>query len=111
MIPKYKRNEIKLYLDKEETEESAVNRFIECRDGIVKMYEYHDCGGYGGKTRLFHCEDTKHEVVAIIRQNWDGEQWREEVMYFDTDSYKFLDGLINNDETILGGKFELLRDY
>lgn len=113
MTPEFKRGEHKIYLDSEQKKESSVNRFLDGRDCVVKMYEYRDGSGYGSKTKLFLCEDTKHECVSIIRQIWIEtlKEWTEEEMSFDADSYCFLDGLINDDPSISGGKFKLLRDY
>ena len=103
----------KIYLDKEQKKESAVNTFLSCRDGIVKCYEYNDTSGYGSKTRLFLCENTKHEVISIVRQTWNdfAKEWIEEEMTFDTDSFVFLKALINNKREELGGKYSLVRDY
>ena len=63
----------KVYLDKEGIIGSQVNQYIECSGGIVEMYEYKDCSGYGSNTRLFLCRDTKHESVSIIMQDRDWE--------------------------------------
>lgn len=101
----------KIYLDKEETQESDVNIFLDCRDGIVEVYEYNDESGYGAKVRLFLCQDAKHEVVAIIRQTWNDseKEWVEMSMFFDSDSFVFLKALINGDKE--KGKYSLIRNY
>ena len=103
----------KLFLDKEETKESDVNSFLSCRDGIVECYEYRDESGYGMKTRLFLCENTKHECVSVIRQAYSihGGQWSESVMEFDSDSFEFLRALITGKETERGGVYTLVRHY
>jgi hypothetical protein len=103
----------KIYLDKEKTRESAVNHFLKCRDGIIKVYEYRDESGYGSKTRLFLCEDTKHEAISIIRQVYVDykDEWIEESVDFDSDSYIFLRALINGNENEIGGKYYLVRYY
>lgn len=95
------------------SEESEVNDFITCRDGIVQCYEYNDTSGYGSKTRLFLCENTKHETTAIIRQTYNSisNEWIEDSLHFDTDSFDFLKALINNKENELGGKYTLVRSY
>ncbi|HEY1024048.1 MAG TPA: hypothetical protein VGE26_02700 [Sphingobacteriaceae bacterium] len=102
----------KIYLDQERTVESAANHYFECRDGIVESVEYYDASGYGQLTRILLCTDTKHETNAVIRQvQIDKDLLREEVMLFDSDSFKFLEALILGKKSELGGKFELLRDY
>lgn len=103
----------KIYLDDEETKESAINAYLECRDGIVEVYEYRDESGYGSKTRLFLCENTKHECISIIRQVWSdfNKQWNEEEMSFDSDSFVFLKALITGEKNELGGNYSLVRDY
>lgn len=104
----------KIYLyDKAKTKESTINNYLSCRDGIVEAYEYNDASGYGSKTRLFLCENTKHEVKSIVRQTWNdfAKEWIEEEMTFDTDSFVFLKALINNKKEELGGKYSLVRDY
>lgn len=103
----------KLYLDKDKSKESAINHYLSCRDGIVSVFEYNDSSGYGGLTRLFLCENTKHETISIIRQLYSNikKEWIEEEMSFDSDSFKFLEGLINRDNNVLGGSFYKIRDY
>lgn len=103
----------KIYLDKYNIQESAVNQYLDCRDGIVELYEYTDCSGYGAKTRLFYCQDAKHESVSIIRQVYirDSMEWIEETLDFDADSFAFLKAIINGNKTAIGGKYSLLRDY
>ena len=111
-MEKLKRGD-KIYLDKNQEKESAVNTFLDCRDGIVEVYEYNDCSGYGSRTRLFYCQDTKHESAAIIRQVYINfnKEWVEETMFFDSDSFEFLKAIINGKEDVLGGKYLLVRDY
>ena len=111
-MEKLKRGD-KIYLDKNQEKESAVNTFLECRDGIVEVYEYNDCSGYGSKTRLFYCQDTKHESTSIIRQIYIDfkNEWVEQTMDFDSDSFAFLKAIINGEENALGGKYTLVRDY
>lgn len=103
----------KIYLDDEKTKESAINTYLECRDGIVEVYEYRDESGYGSKTRLFLCENTKHECISIVRQVWSdsNKQWNEEEMSFDSDSFVFLKALITGEKNELGGNYSLVRDY
>ena len=101
----------KIYLDENKEKESLVNQYLDCRDGIVELYEYNDSSGYGSKTRLFICEDTKHESVSIIRQTWSNfiNEWIEEEMWFDSDSFVFLKALIIGHEEAPGGKYSLVR--
>jgi len=103
----------KIYLDVEKTKESSVNRYLECRDGLVEVFEYRDTSDYGSKIRLFLCDNTKHEVKSIIRQTWSDftKEWIEEEMSFDTDSFVFLKALVNNKNEESGGKYSLVRDY
>lgn len=103
----------KIYLDKDRTKESDVNRFLDCRDGIVEVYEYNDCSGYGSETRMFLCENTKHEIVALIRQTYDNldKKWFETSMFFDSDSFEYLKALLSGKKDELGGKYTLVRDY
>jgi hypothetical protein len=103
----------KIYLDKDETKESAINPYLDCRDGIVECFEYADSSGYGATTRLFLCENTKHESLSIIRQTWNSmvREWTEEQMAFDSDSFVFLKALINGNNKVLGGDYCLVRDY
>lgn len=112
-MEKLKRGD-KIYLDdKAKTKESTINNYLSCRDGIVEVFEYNDSSGYGSKTRLFLCENTKHEVISIVRQTWNdfAKEWIEEEMTFDTDSFVFLKALINNKKEELGGEYSLVRDY
>jgi len=111
-MEKLKRGD-KIYLDKNQEKESAVNSYLDCRDGIVEVYEYNDESGYGSKTRLFYCQNTKHESVSIIRQIYIDfkKEWVEETMSFDQDSFEFLKAIINGKEDALGGKYLLVRDY
>ena len=103
----------KIYLDADETKESEINHFLDCRDGVVEVYEYNDCSGYGAKTRLFLCRNTKHESVALIRQTYNSlnKKWMEESMHFDADSFVFVKALINGKKDEFTGKFSLVRDY
>ena len=102
----------KIYLDKEKLIESQVNQYLECRDGVVECYEYRDCSGYGSKTRLFLCRDTKHESVSLIRQTEVfNKEWMEQTVDFDSDSFVFLESIINGKKDQLGGKYTLVRDY
>ena len=103
----------KIYLDKAQKKQSEVNVFLKCRDGIIELYEYYDGCGYRSKTRLFLCEDTKHESMAVIRQTYSeySNEWLEQVMYFDTDSFAYLKALINGKKDELGGEYFLIRDY
>ena len=91
--------------------ESEVNPFLDCRDGIVECYEYTDCSGRGSKVKLFLCENTKHESVAIIRQykTLNGDL-QEESMYYESDDFKFLSALIKGDIYEFG-EYTLVRDY
>lgn len=103
----------KIYLDTDETEESEINHFLDCRDGIVEVYEYNDCSGYGSKTRMFLCRNTKHEHIALIRQTYEttNKEWMEESMHFDSDSFVYLKALLDGKKDELGGKYSLVRDY
>lgn len=103
----------KIYLDLENKNESLVNEYLECRDGIVEAYEYRDQSGYGSKTRLFLCKNTKHESISIIRQIWleYKKEWFEEYMVFDSDSFAFMKALINNKQDEFSGTYTLVRDY
>ena len=109
-MEKLKRGD-KIYLDTEKTKESAINTYLACRDGIVEVFEYSDSSGYGSETRLFLCENTKHEVTSIVRQTRIDKGWSEEEMTFDTDSFSFLKALIKNKKEELGGEYTLVRDY
>lgn len=100
----------KIYLDFEKTKESAVNTFLDCRDGIVRVAEYEDESGYGSLVRLFICEDAKHETVSIIRQTWGLGEWTEECLSFDSDSFQYLKSMINYRE-ISGAKYTVVRNY
>ena len=92
-----------LYEDKQ----SAVDAYLDCRDGIVNCVEYTDGSGYGSKTKLYLCENTKHESISIIRES----AGIEETLNFDIDSFKFLLALLQGRTDELGGKFTTLRDY
>ncbi len=111
-MKKFNRGD-KIYLDREQTKESEVNIFLKCRDGIVEVYEYEDCSGYGEKTRAFLCEDTKHEHVALITQIYDNinKGWIEESMYFSSDSFDFVKALVNNIRVGVRGKDTMVRKY
>jgi|GEM_PF-5520424 len=87
--------------------DSAVDPYLACRDGIVNCVEYIDGSGYGSKTKLYLCENTKHEFISIVREC----NGIEESLDFDTDSFKFLSALLENRTDELGGKFTTLRDY
>ena len=103
----------KIFLDLENKNESYVNQFLDCRDGVVKVYEYNDCFGYGSPTRIFLCQNTKHEIISIVRQTYNSllKEWSEESMCFDTDSFTFIKALINNKQDEFGAKFSVVRDY
>lgn len=103
----------KIYLDEKQEKESFINDYLSCRDGVVEVYEYNDCSGYGSKVRLFYCQNTKHESISIVRQTWNSnsKEWIEEEMSFDTDSFKFLEAILNGKKDELGGKYMLIRDY
>lgn len=111
-MEKLTRND-KLYLNDYKTKESYVNEFLSCRDGIVEVYEYSDDSGYGSKTKLFLCKNTKHEVVSIIRWIWCErlKEWIEEEISFDNNSFEFLKTLISGSKNELGGKYTVVRDY
>jgi hypothetical protein len=111
-MEKLKRGD-KIYIDKDRKKESFVNGYLECRDGIVEVYEYADCSGYGAESRLFLCHDCKHEEISIIRHtmnNFTGE-WFEERMTFDSDSFKFAKAIIAGNKDLSGGKYTLVRDF
>lgn len=103
----------KIYLDENQKKESLVNEYLTCRDGVVSLYEYRNSSGYGSKTRLFYCIDTKHESESIILQTWNIilKEWIEESIIFDSDSFKFLKAIINGKEDESGGKYSVIRDY
>ena len=103
----------KIFLDKDCKKESDVNQFLDCRDGVVEAYEYNDSAGYGAKTRLFYCQNHKHEQISIVRQIYNeiGKEWKEEIMHFDTASFEFLKGIIEGNEDVPGGKYLLVRHY
>ncbi len=103
----------KIYLDKECSKESGVNRYLDCRDGIVEAYEYVDGSGYGSRARLFLCDNAKHEYCSIVRQTMNNstKEWEEEEMAFDSDSFKFLLAIVNGKKDELGGEYSLVRDY
>ena len=103
----------KIYLDTSKTKESEINPFLNCRDGVVEMYKYNDCSGYGDKTRMFLCRNIKHERVAIIRQTYNNlsKEWMEESMHFDSDSFVFVEALINGKKDEFTGEYSLVRDY
>lgn len=103
----------KIYLDTKQEKESAVNEYLQCRGGIVEVYEYNDRSGYGAKTRLFYCQNTKHESISIIRQSYieHKKEWVEEWMVFDSDSFSFLIAILNGKTDEIGGKYSLVRDY
>lgn len=103
----------KIYLDNEKIKESFVNDYLARKDGIVQVYEYIDNSGYGSKNRLFLCENTKYEMISIIRQTWiDSKKlWIEEEITFDTDSFAFMKAIIIGKKDEPGGKYSLLHDY
>jgi hypothetical protein len=109
--PRFNKNEGLIYLDSEHRKESEVNPFLTCRDGVVEMIEFTNCSGYGAKCRLFRCSNTKHEVEALILQEYiSHDNWLETVINLDSDSFKYLDILLGvkkdkNNEVIL------YRDY
>ena len=111
-MKKLKRGD-KIFLNKEKTKESEVNPYLDCRDGIVEVYEYYSDSGYGVATRLFLCDNTKHESKALIRQTYNSlnKEWIEESIYFDSDSFVFLEAILNGKKDKLGGTYSLVRDY
>ncbi len=110
-MKKLNRND-KIYLDDNNIKESFVNEYLSCRDGIVEVCEYRSDSGYGSKTRLFLCRNTKHESVSIIRQTYIEykKMWIEEVVSFDSDSFKFLEVLITGKSKDIH-EYTLVRDY
>jgi hypothetical protein len=103
----------KIYLDSTSVKESAVSQYLDCRDGVVEVYEYVSDSGYGSRTRLFLCRDVKHETCSIIRQTLGdlAKEWKEEQMVFDSDSFAFLAAIVNGKKDELGGEYSLVRDY
>lgn len=103
----------KIFLDAEGKVESAVNSYLACRDGIVECYTYNDESGYGSLTRLFLCENTKHESVSIIRQTFNSMsyRWIEETLDFDEYSFRFLRAIITGKQDESGGNYVLVRSY
>lgn len=103
----------KIYLDKEKTKESAVNSYLECRDGIVECIEYRDCSGYGSHVRLFKCTNAKHEFKSIIRQTSVGkDEWVEDDIQFDSDSFKYLELLLDdNPAELIKQNYSVVRTY
>lgn len=100
------RGEVKIMLH--DGSESALNTFIECRDGIIYKRSYRDCSGYGSPTDAYYCRDTKHESVALIihtRSEYDKEKKiYEKCMFFDSDSWEEIQKLLKSDA-------ELYRTY
>ena len=102
----------KIYLDRDLKCPSVVNDFLDCRDGIIECYEYTSDSGYGQKSRIYLCQNTKNESVAVVRQTFDGKSgWSEEYMSFDSDSFRFLSSLIKGDCSESSGTYILVRDY
>ena len=103
----------KLYLNEQHTKESCINDYIAARDAIVEVYEYTDSSGYGSKARIFLCVNTKHDTTSIVRQTWSQltREWQEEAMEFDTDSFIFLEALIESNRQAGGAVYSLLRTY
>lgn len=90
--------------------ESALNQFIDCRDGIIYKREYMDCSGYGSLTTAYYCKNTKHESVAIIIHTYE-DRFRasdtgiyEKALFFDSDSWREIEKLLKLDA-------ELYRTY
>ena len=103
----------KIYLDEDQKIESSVNSFLGCRDGVVELFEYTDCSGYGSPIRLFYCQNTKHEAEAIVRQTYSDikKVWLEESMFFGSDDIEFLKAILIGKQDVLGGTYSLIRDY
>lgn len=92
----------KIYLH--DGSESAVNNYLTCRDGIVRRASYFSDAGYGVKTEIYLCENTKHESISIVRlTNIDGSLY-EDVLNFYSDDFEFL-------KILILGEGELIRDY
>jgi hypothetical protein len=102
----------KIYLDKNNEKESCINTFLATRDAIIECCEYNDSSGYGSKTRLFICEDYKHECTSVVRQVWNSfdKEWMEESMEFDSDSFRYLQDMIKGNDISLGSKYSIVRE-
>lgn len=87
----------KLYLDKEQKKESCINRYLECRDGIINVFEYETICYQ--KERLFYCEDSKHDSICIVRHTYSDteKEWIEECIDFSSDDFKFLKALVTGE--------------
>lgn len=109
-IPKYKRNEGLIFLDKENTIPSYVNQYLTCRDGIVNMIEFNEDSGYGVKCRFFRCSNTKYESECIVLQKELSGIWKEEIISIDFDSFKYLEILLGIKKDI-DNKIIIYRDY
>lgn len=80
--------------------ESKINHYLDCRDGIVSVVKFRTDSGYGSPVEAYLCEDTKYEVVSLVVRGGKHEY----TMDFDTDSWKYIEELIN-------GKGEVVRSY
>ena len=102
----------KIYLDKANTVESELNYMLERRGETIEVYEYRDTSGYGSITRLFLCRNHKYEGVTIVRQVYINhkKEWIEESMGFDSDSFEYLEALLNGKTDAIGGEYTLLKD-
>lgn len=106
----------KIFLDEnlpDPKQESNVNDYLGCRDGVVEAYTYRDTSGYGSLTRLFLCQNAKHDTSSIIRQTYDEttKVWREEELVFDDDSLLYLKALLTGIPGKLTDEFLVVRDY
>lgn len=105
--PTIQRGEVKIILH--DGSESALNLYINCRDGIIYKRTYRQDSGYGSKVDAYFCEDTKHESVALILHHYEymnesNGKIREESMHFDSDSWREIEKLLKLDA-------ELYRTY
>jgi hypothetical protein len=105
-MEKLKRLETKITL--KNGEESYLQTFIDCRDGTIHGVSFRDCSGYGRMVNAYLCSNSKHESDALIVQYLDDDKnnsiVRENIICFDSDSWKYI-------EKLFEGEGELLRSF
>jgi hypothetical protein len=102
----------KIYLDTQQTKESSINSFLDCRDATIHAYEFNQDSGYGSKVRFILCDNYKHEVMMLVKQTYSNttKEWSEIQIDFDSDSFRFLKSLINYEPTALGEEYFIIRE-
>lgn len=106
MKPTHKRKD-KVFLD-ENTVAEDLQIYMDCRDGTVLEYGFHDASGYGSKHRAFYCTDSKSESSSLVIYNYSDIEKKWSLLHnicFDNDSWDIIKDLLD------GSCTSVVRDF